>query len=362
MRRPAKRLEIVQKECQTREGQKNLRRRMRQRWFCTPSFGRDLVHTTASQATTDPVGSLVLARFCVQIARRSGDRCLHARSVGILSGIRRFMGDLERSEKTLGVAFDLAEGCSCCQPFLYRTLSYLRLYQHRRGAAVRAADQAVAHALPLGDRIEKGRSLLCRAIIRDYREHLRKALSDIEGALQELPRDDDHYPSALHAYARILARLGDPVSVERAARLLPEIQGGFERLKGLSSERAKLAWLCGEIERACGNDREAQRYLEQARASFIRLGLPLELAAVCADISAIQTARPWPMEAVRRLFTATADAANARGIVFPAELRIPLERVLQATRANVAELRAALRDLRDATVDLGCPPPILGYP
>ncbi len=362
MKRPSKRLDIVRDECRTAEGRRKLRCRMRHRWFCTPSFARDLVDATAGDVSTDPKGSLALARFCVQIARRSGDRCSHTRSVGILSGARRLLGQRELSERTLGIAFKLSAGCGCCQPFLYRTLAYLRLYQYRWGLASRASERAVESGLLLNDRVEEGRSLLCRAVVRGYRKHLEKALADAEGAVSVLPCVDPQYSSALHQYALILAWLGDPASVKRAAEFLGEIEEAFRGLKGLSVERAKLAWLRGEIERARGDDREAQRYLERARAGFIRLELPLELAAVCADIGATQTVRKWPMEAVRRLFAATADAANARGIVFPAELRIPLDRVLQATRGSVAELRAALRELRDATVELGCPPPILAYP
>ena len=362
MRRPASRLDIVRRECRTRGGAKKLRLRMRQRGFCTRSFARDLVDATGAEVTSDPVGSLRLARFCVQIARRSGDRCCHARSVGLLSDTRRLLGQLDRAERTLKIAFNLADGCPCCQPPLYRGLAFLRINQNRPGLAMRASERAVEIGSNRGGNVENGRSLLCRAIVRGKRGHLRKALNDVEKVLQLLPKDDAQFSVALYTYAVILAQRRDPASVKRASELLPVIEESFQGCRGLSVERAKLTWLHGEVARAQENDRQALRDLERARSAFVRLKMALELAAVCADISAIQAKRPWPMEAVRLLFAATADDAKARGIVFPAELRTPIDRVLQATRSSLTELRPALRELRDVTVDLDCPPPILSYP
>ncbi len=148
MKRPDRRLKIVREECQTRKGRKKLRWRMRQRSFCTPSFARDLVSAAEAAGTANPAGSLSLLRFCVQIARRSGDRCSHVRLVEILSGVHRLLGDLELSDRTLDAAFRLADGCCSCQPILHRGLAFLRSKQGRRELALEAADQAVEFAAP----------------------------------------------------------------------------------------------------------------------------------------------------------------------------------------------------------------------
>ncbi len=359
MRRPTKRLAIVREECRTRRGRQKLRRRMRERSFCTPSFARDLIYAAAADVTTDPAASLFLARICVQVARRSGDRCAHARSAEVLAGAHRLLGKLKLSQRTLDTAFELAKGCGCCQPMLHRALALLRFNQNQLEPALRVANRAVELTRPLKNRVEEGRSLLCRAIIRDYRGNSRPALADAEAALRVLPRDDAHFAAALHSYAVILARLGDRESVQRAEQLLPEIGKSFCGLKGLSVERAKLAWLRGEVARAQGEYHRALRQLERTRSAFIRLRMPLELAAVCADISAVLVERPWPMEAVRQVLEkSTQDPA----IVFPGTLRSPLERLESATRACLEELRSAVSELRDATVALGCPPPLVTYP
>ncbi len=116
--------------------------------------------------------------------------------------------------------------------------------------------------------------------------------------------------------------------------------------RGLTVERAKLAWLgvwcaCARVFGPTSgrrNAREGRRKLENARGILVRLKLELELTAIAVDLAA--SLLPDKVNA-KLVIKKTLSAGVVSG-----EPAMGLESVVRASRRSIAELAAALQALR----------------
>lgn len=306
------------------------------------------------QLHADPPHARPLAILGVRLALRVGhrreklrirNRCLLAAAHAVLGSAHRAAGDLDRAERALAKATELARGCDDpdARSDVAMRLSVLRAYQAQRPdgsfepAALAAAFEPAETALrEARTATAKARALNARAFLHGLSgsftagEHdARRALELIDPKIRPL----DH--AAITSMLVWMLSSGSKTDREEAVLFLQRLRLDLPaRLPAIS---ARFLWAQALLQ--LPNRRHqarAQRLLDRSRRTFLRLGMSAEAVATTADLARID-----PAGAVYRL------CADLLAILEPGpvrELVLGLQRARLPERANLADkLRAAIQ-------------------
>jgi len=327
-----------------------------------PSFPPAWLDHVEDVISFDPARGLPLARTAVRLTRRIGSSCLRARAIAGYAAAQRALGRFVAAERVLQFAFTLASDCEDCLALLYRQLAYLRSAQQSYPEALHLADMGISAAR------NDPRALLCRGIISYYSG--RSAVEDLHRVIEISSPGTRFYQSALHLLPAALGR--DPERLGEAEELLPRVEEQLKGARDLPIPRVKLEWLKGSIYAAKANHlpdsaswwerrtlwRRSVRHLDIAFGRLLRMTrpLPLEIAACAADLAAAEAR--GDRYKVANVFTPAIP-------LWPEDLVKLRETVIHWATARVpgatAQMWAALKALRDATVERGCAPPLVPY-
>lgn len=327
-----------------------------------PSFPPAWLDHVEDVISFDPARGLPMARTAIRLTRRLGSSCLRVRAIAAYATAQRALGRFAAAERVFQSAFTLASGCEDCLALLYRHLAYLRSAQQRYPEALHLADLGISAAR------NDPRALLCRGIISYYSG--RPAVEDLHRVIETSSPGTRFYQSAIHLLPAALAR--DPNRLDEAEKLLPTVEEQLKGVRDLPIPRVKFEWLKGSVYAAKAKHlpdsaswwerrslwRRGARHLDIALGRLLRMKspLPLEIAACAADLAAAEARND--RYKVADVFTPAIplwpkDLVKLRAAVaYWAKARVP---------GAAAQMWAALKALRDATVERGCAPPLVPY-
>jgi tetratricopeptide (TPR) repeat protein len=210
--------------------------------------------------------------------------------VGLIYSI---LGNMKRAERVFAAAYRVADGCSCCQPVLDRHYGLSLSLQGRHAEAIEHARRALAGRGP-----DKGLRVLALGFAYYHARDSRAAPTFID-ALERFAPDSAHYRQAFVNLGFALA-FADAEYPRRVMALLPDIKKSFSGIRGLSVQRAALAWLEGGIHAAnalkvSGSRREQKSILCESRdlleiafGRYMRLKFYDKAGAVWSEMLALQ--------------------------------------------------------------------------
>jgi tetratricopeptide (TPR) repeat protein len=322
-----------------------------------------LLESAEAAGTADPATTLPKIQEALRCCRRAGGaQCLESRCFSVLGLLLVMMGRTRPSERAFEVSY--RADCRCCRPFIDRRFAYLLHEQGRHEAAVRRAERAADDARGS----LKGLAVLTLGEMRYHAGDVSGAIRDCNEAVRRIPVTSPHHSPALAALVYCLGHSERPEDVAEAFAMIPGLERRFLGVKRKSQQRAKLAWVTGGILarhavffklrgwKLRGQLATAREYLDKGVSGLERLGtMPLDAAAARTDLAGIHAMiDPLTVEdildgidvaALTSLKTAALEAAQA--ILAP---------------ERISQLWVALRELRDATVEAGCDPPLVPYP
>ncbi len=325
---------------------------LKQRDLCIrpSSFFYDYAHDCDTTIAENPEQGRIQAGYVLRLAERWLGSCQSATAHGIVATSLRALGDMDGAEVAYRLAFELGEACGCvrCLPDLRRRLAFLRRDQKRFDDAFAEVNAALVIYREAENRDGMGRCRICRGQLYLELDRVAEAIRDFREALTliSIESSPTYHRWAFANFTVALARGADD-DFALADELMPELRGLYRGVRGISAERAKLTWLEGSIKLRRGEDLPGLTLLLEARDQLTQLAMPLDVAAITADIAAVLA--PDGM-AIRDLVEETA--------ICPPQLREPLKGVYRATRHGVSELLAAIGTLRDAATAAGAAPPV----
>jgi len=336
-------------------------------------FAAEWMAHAETVASYDPSRGSALASTGVCLTFRNGNRCLKVRAVALCAFTLKALGHLELSERFFPFTFQLAEDCTCCLSLLYRQLARLRSAQRLYAKAFTLAELSIDLA---PNELALGLSLAARALVLFDSGDFTGAAKDFRRSIDLLPQDKK--PAAFHGYAFSLARSKEPSLVLEAGNLLPKVEEEFKGVRGQSLFRAKLAWLKGSVYsrqaevvpdrflKRRGLRREGAYHLDVALGRFLRMKEPLrlEIEACTADLVAVEARfdRYRVPEIFQRVLVVGRDRGLDLWLPELSRLRGAVEYWAEARKPGAAaKMWAALKALRDATVEAGATPPLVPY-
>ncbi len=321
-----------------------------------------LLEKAEAAGTADPAATLPKVQEALRCCRFAGGaQCLESRCFSMLGLVLVMMGRTGQAERAFEVAY--RPDCRCCRPFIDRRFAYLLHEQSRHEAAVRRAERAAGDARGS----LKGLAALTLGEMRYHAGDVSGAIRDCNEAVRRIPVTSSHHSPALAALGYCLSRSDRPEDVTEAFEMVPDLERRFHGIKRKSQERAKLAWMAGGILarhavffklkgwRLRGQLATARRYIDKGVSGLERIGMPLDAAAARTDLAGVH-AMTDPLTVVDIL----------HGIDVPALAGLKAAAVEAAQVVLIPErirrLWSALRELRAATVEAGCGPPLVPYP
>lgn len=329
--------------------------------------------------TSDPRRALPLSRTAIRHANRIGHKCLRVGAISVYAGSNRALGCLTRAEGCFRFAFDLADGCSCCLPDLNRKFAYVLTEKAQYREAQIRASRALALYQKRDDFEGLGKAYLCRGYVHDHAGHVDASIGDLRRACDIIQPSSGLYRIAFQSYTVALSHSDALSHVKEAVALVPDVRRRFVGLRDAFVERSKLDWMEGGVlARFAKLDPDLdylQRYSRRSKArdlladaldAFVAQGMPLEVAAVGADLAAVEAVlnATRGRVGVRLLLSNTLEKLRRVGGGASLQpIRRAMRDVIAATRelASTGPMWAALRKLRDLTVEAGCAPPLVPY-
>lgn len=299
------------------------------REFWKPDFCHRFLAYCAETAFFDPPRAIGLASLGVRLATRTADHRALSLAFGVLGSAHRLLGQPEKSELCFKVAATKAQGDIYCLADLTRRFVPLRVLQSRRDEALEVAN----HAIDLYKTLDKpdglGRGMLYRGIVLLRMGRLGDALADFHIALELLSPTESEifYTATLYNITLALAKGSDQQVTEALSRL-ENLKKGLKGKPDIHLVRVKLRWTEGLLYLRQGQYLRGRRRLENVKDALLKLGLPLEVAAITADL-------------------ATAYHPNYRSIQRVAETtlrRQPFEPAISSLFQNVIAAAKAERD------------------
>ena len=322
-----------------------------------------LMESAESACTADPAAALPKIQAALRGCRRAGGaQCLESRCFSLLGLWFVMMGRTGHSERAFEVSY--RADCQCCRPFIDRRFAYLLHAQGCHEAAVRRAERAAGDARGA----LKGLTVLTLGEMRYHAGDLSGAIRDCNEAVRLIPVTSPHHSPALAALVYCLTHSDRPDDIAEAFAMVPDLERRFHGIKRKSQERAKLSWVVGGILARHAVFFElkgwelrsqlasARQYLDKGVHGLERLGtMPLDAAAARTDLAGIHAMMdPLAIE----------DTLGAIDVPDLADLKTIAVDAAQAilTPERVRQLWTALSELRSATVEAGCDPPLVPYP
>lgn len=285
---------------------------------------------------------------------------MESRCFSVLAILHVMTGRISHADKAFEVAYQ--SDCACCRPVIDRRFSYLLHEQNEHKAAVIRAARAVDSASGLF----RGVAIYTLAEMKYHSGDIAGAIRDATEAVRLLPVSSVNHSPALTALVLYMAHSDSAEDIAEAFGMMPDLHQRFYGIKRKTQERAKLAWVTGgliarhavlsdlkgwELRTQLG---EAQQMIEKGVTGLERLNMPLDAAAARADLAAV-SAMMDPLKVERVLAGIhVSDLETLKGTVVGAA-----QKVLSPER--VEQLWQALRELREATVKIGCDPPLVPY-
>ncbi len=327
----------------------------------------EILERADREATEDPAGAVPIALRAVRVARAAGIVCLESRALAILG----FTLALSGRPKPAAAVFDAATayGCPCWVPAIDRRRAYLVAVEEGPPQALKVA----RGALSMARRIAPGEIALCRqtyGVMLYYAGDASGSSRELSAVVDSLAVETPYYCAILQNLCTALAASDDVDAIRYAVHKLRAIPDRLKGKKRLTQQRAKLAWTTGQaLGRLAMLDselsavkrramlKEAARQLRLALDGLRILRLPLEVAACHSDLAAVLIrVDPLLVEDTLEFETQelSAEIAGAREIACEAA---------KATFSldSIATLWAAVRSLREATVEAGAPTPVIAY-
>ncbi len=281
-------------------------RRTRKARFCLPFFDRcDAI------AYLEPRRGPELAAAAVEIARRSGDRHLANRALGVEVNAAIAGSDWPRADRALELHERAAADCcpACLADHLHRRAD-LALEYRRVGDATLCLDELSQ----LGDHAgaaAAGRAANLRGVAAWYRGERGAAVAAVGQVLRAMPLTVPQFffRDAIGFLGCFL--LGADRRLDREA--LDHLLCFKERLKGTvgwNILRARHVWLLGSVYARLGNEPRAAELLDSARLALMKeLGVPLVGGRQRQARRAVAEAPPPPTtdRTSRELLAVTSD-------------------------------------------------------
>jgi len=258
-------------------------------------------------ALFNPSTALSLAVIGVRLAkrvvrrrrqkRRIRDSCILARAYGSLGSVCRMLGKFDDATKWLTKALEIAQSCTDSDTLsdIHRRWSILHLFVAQRPDAsftpsgLRAATEHAVTALAEGrGGLSIARATIANGLVKVHSGNATGAAQDARAALGILDPTDRPYDHASALSLLVYALLqGDQADREAAPQYLTQLR---QMLPPRSPAlRARLVW--AEALLYIPNLRRkarARRLLDQARRTFVRLGMKAEAVAVTAELTRIK--------------------------------------------------------------------------
>ncbi|NJL30045.1 MAG: hypothetical protein HC897_20200 [Thermoanaerobaculia bacterium] len=298
-----------------------------------PDFCRRFFDFCAVSAFRDPRGAIALASLGTRLAARTSEPKTLSHAFGVLGSAHRLFGQVKKSERCFEIAATYAQDDVYCLADITRRLIPLRVLQSRFDDAFELATEAIKLYKVAGKQDGVGRGMLYRGILLLKANHLSDALADFYSALELLsPSDSEiYYTASLYNITLALAK-GSNQHVAAALAHLSKLKKSFKGQPGIHLIRLKLRWVEGLLYLRQGHYLRGRRRLESVKEGLLKLGLPLEVAAITADL-------------------ATAYHPNFRGIQRVAETAVRRQPFEPAISDLFQKVMAAAKAERDSVLE-----------
>ncbi len=293
----------------------------------SPHVLRRLCNLADQKMTSGDRDCLRVARLCCRIAGRLKTAEARVLSFARLASALRLAGRLGHSDRALEVAFTAAP--DHLRGDLLRRRCCRLIYQHRFAEALPDAEAAVEQT----SGTDHARALGALGVVLGYSGKRRGAIRAHGQCLAATDPDAElEYCNAVINYATSLSG-GTKEEAREALELCAEARSNLKRRHKM--QRAKLRWTEGLLHLGLGENEQAWPALNTARRSLIALRAVPEVAAIIADMAAVD---PEPM-AVRHICYEAAMVITA-----PHVLAEPLEALAHAAPEAIPQAAAELRD------------------
>lgn len=132
----------------------------------------------------------------------------------------------------------------------------------------------------------QGKAYFLRGVIHDRVGNRDLAMADLSQALTMIsPKESQQYHSAALNSLTIVLASGGRRDFIRALAIFPRVARLFKGKRGVSAERAKVKWVEGSLSARAHLTGRASYLLFASWNALIRLELPMEIAAITADLA-----------------------------------------------------------------------------
>jgi hypothetical protein len=338
--------------------------------YRTPTVAWAWVERTNATTTRDPVKGAVFAKTTLRLTKLVGHRCLRVAGVCCWASAQRSLGKLDVSKRSLIFAFSFARGCNHCMPDLNRKYCYLLIEQGMLARGSGHIAEALAYAERALQAYEErldtegtGKALVARAQVHIASGSIDLAISDSMRAITVTPISaSESRDIAFQVHVRALSLSSTPSHSSAALGRIPDLRERFKGHRGNSAPLAlidaleagllvRVAETAGAWDRAIFESKARHLYVA-AIDFFDSHAMPLETIAVQTDLAAFE-AKLAGRERTMRLLRFPDGA--------PESLRPLMQKVQVACATSDAAFWGAMRQLRDATTELGAGPPLVLY-
>ncbi|MCP4549227.1 MAG: hypothetical protein GY835_22465, partial [bacterium] len=319
----------------------------------------ELMNHCDQEIVSNPARGKLLAGIAVRLATATGNPCLKSRAFGLLLSAHRALGRYKFAEKASEIALNIHPECTGCISDISFRLAHLHSEQGLTGIALIEINKVLRIATENLDENEQGKAYFLRGVIHDRAGNRDLAIADLSQALTMIsPKDSQEYHSAALNSLTIVLASGGRRDFLHALTIFPRVARLFKGKRGVSAERAKVRWVEGSLSARIHLTGRAINLLSASWNALIRLKLPIEIAAITADLAYLH----YPdRRAIRNIGKRVAKLDR-----FEETLKSAVRRLHDSTRtANPflegdqdGKIRAAIVNLRELAAGNAIPAPL----